>query len=267
MRDAIRLYGRYLSMSMRSQMQYRVSFLVSVGMRLLHSNAELAAILVLFARFGSLRGWQFPEVALLYGMINVSFAVAEGFGRGFDTFGRMVRNGDFDRVLLRPRHTALQVAGTELQLLPAGRLLQGLAVLVWGSLGLDVAWTLPTVGLLVVAIVCGACLFVGIFVLQATLAFWTTETLEIVNAVTYGGVETAQYPLAIYRPWFRSVFIYIVPLGSVCYFPAMAIMGKADPLGSSPLFQWLAPLIGVAFLLVALRVWEVGVRHYRSTGS
>ena len=101
-----------------------------------------------------------------------------------------------------------------------------------------------------------ACSWGSLF--QATLAFWTTQTLEIVNTVTYGGVETAQYPLDIYRPWFRSIFIIVVPLGSVCYFPAMAIMGKADPLGSSLLFQWLAPLIGVAFLAVAVRVWEFG---------
>jgi len=265
--DALRLYGHYLGAPIRGQMQYRTSFLVSVVSRFVHTGAEFATVIALFARFGTLEGWTFAQVALLYGMVQVSFAVAEGFGRGFDTFDRQIRSGDFDRLLLRPRHTALQVAGTELQLLRVGRLLQGLAVLLWGSVMLDVAWSLPKVLLLALAVASGACLFVGLFVLQATLAFWTTESLEIVNTVTYGGVETAQYPLAIYRPWFRSIFIYVIPLGAVCYFPALAIMGKADPLGSSPLFQTLSPLIGVAFLFVALRVWNVGVRHYRSTGS
>ena len=265
--DSVRLYARYLGISLRAQMQYRASFLTAVATRLVQSAIEFLAVLALFDRFGSLRGWRLEEVALLYGMINVSFAFAEGFGRGFDTFDRMVKSGEFDRVLLRPRHTALQVAGVELQLLRLGRLLQGLIVLAWASVVLDIAWTPPRVGLLLVSVAGGTCLFIGLFVLQATLAFWTTETLEIANTVTYGGVETAQYPLAIYRPWFRSIFIYLVPLGAVSYFPAMAILGKADPLGSSALFQWLAPLIGVAFLLAALRVWGVGVRHYRSTGS
>jgi ABC-2 type transport system permease protein len=265
--NAVSLYGRYVAASIRSQMQYRASVFMAITTRLLHTAIELSAIVALFARFGNLRGWHFSEVALLYGMVNVSFALAEGFGRGFDMFDRLIRNGDFDRLLLRPRHTALQVAGSEVQMLRMGRLLQGVAVLVYGSLALDVVWTLPKAILLVIAVLCGACLFLGIFVLQATLAFWTTQTLEIVNTVTYGGVETAQYPLDIYRPWFRSIFIFVVPLGSVCYFPAMAIMGKADPLGSSLLFQWLAPLIGVAFLAVAVRIWEFGVRHYHSTGS
>lgn len=265
--DSVRLYARYLGISLRAQMQYRASFLTAVATRFLQTAVEFLAVLALFDRFGALRGWALAEVALLYGMINVAFAIAEGFGRGFDTFDRMVKTGEFDRILLRPRPTALQVAGVELQLLRLGRLLQGLLVLSWASLALDIAWTLPHIALLFVAVAGGACLFVGLFILQATLAFWTTETLEIANTVTYGGVETAQYPLAIYRPWFRTIFIYLVPLGAVSYFPAMAILGKADPLGSSTLFQWLAPLIGVAFLLAALRVWHVGVRHYRSTGS
>ena len=117
------------------------------------------------------------------------------------------------------------------------------------------------------AIAGGAARFVGLVVLQATLAFWTTETLEIVNTVTYGGVQTTQYPIAVYRPWFRKFFAYVVPLACVSYFPAIAIIGRTDPLGSPIWFQYLSPLIGVGFLLVALQVWKFGVRHYVSTGS
>jgi ABC-2 type transport system permease protein len=53
----------------------------------------------------------------------------------------------------------------------------------------------------------------------------------------------------------------------VGYLPAVAILGRPDPLQTPLLLQWLAPLAGVVFLLLALRVWRVGVRHYRSTGS
>ncbi|MCY3666395.1 MAG: ABC-2 family transporter protein [Gemmatimonadetes bacterium] len=42
---------------------------------------------------------------------------------------------------------------------------------------------------------------------------------------------------------------------------------RPDPLGSGPLFQWLAPVVGLLFFAVCLRIWQVGVRHYRSTGS
>ena len=113
----------------------------------------------------------------------------------------------------------------------------------------------------------GTCLFSGLFVLQATLAFWTIDTLEIMNTVTYGGVETTQYPLSIYRGWFRRFFTFVVPLACVNYFPALAILDRPDPLGTPLWFQWLSPALGGLFLVVALQIWKLGVRHYRSTGS
>ncbi|XXX55556.1 ABC-2 family transporter protein [Sorangium sp. So ce124] len=58
-------------------------------------------------------------------------------------------------------------------------------------------------------------MFYGLLVLQATLCFWTVESLEIMNAWTYGGTEAAQYPLTLYRDWFRRFFTFVVPLASV----------------------------------------------------
>ena len=43
----------------------------------------------------------------------------------------------------------------------------------------------------------------------------TVESIEIVNCLTYGGIETAQFPLSIYRPWFRSFFTFVVPLVAI----------------------------------------------------
>ena len=51
------------------------------------------------------------------------------------------------------------------------------------------------------------------------------------------------------------------------YFPALALMGRADPLGTPPILHWLAPAVGFVFLAVCLRIWRFGVRRYRSTGS
>ena len=128
-------------------------------------------------------------------------------------------------------------------------------------------WTAATAALAVGAILGGVGLFTGLFILQATLAFWTTEGLEIANALTNGGTETAQYPLVIYPGWFRRLFTYVVPLAGITYFPALAILGRDDPLGSATWTHWLSPLGGMIFLLMALRVWRLGVRHYTSTGS
>lgn len=262
-----RLYLRYVGISIRAQMQFRASFAMLALSQLFTTGAEFLAIWAMFHRFGTLQGWTLPEVALLYGLINVAFSLAEGLGRGFDVFADLVRAGEFDRLLLRPRGTAFQVAAQEWQLGRIGRLTQGLVVLFWSASTLDVIWTPARIFLLIAAVAGGACTFYGLFVLQATLCFWTIQSLEAMNTLTYGGVETGSYPLTIYRDWFRRLFLYVVPLACANYLPAHALLGRTDPLGSTPLFQWLSPLAGVLFLTASLRLWELGVRHYRSTGS
>jgi ABC-2 type transport system permease protein len=246
-------------------MEYRASFVIQVLAYVATIGVEFLAIWALFDRFGNLRGWTLAEAALFYGIVHIAFALAEGVGRGFDVFHLLVKSGDFDRLLLRPRGTALQVAGMELQLMRVGRLSVGLAALSWSISTLSVEWTAAKLLLICAAIVGGACLFYGLFILQATLAFWTVESLEIVNTVTYGGAETAQFPLTIYSPWFRRFFTFVVPLAFINYIPASAILDHPD-LPSSAL-AWAAPAVGLLFLLVCLRVWHSGVRHYRSTGS
>lgn len=267
MLDAARLYARYVSTSMRGQMQYRASFVMQTMGHFVITVLEFLGIWALFDRFGSLRQWRLADVALFYGMINVAFSIADATSRGFDMFGQMVRLGDFDRLLLRPRSTALQLAGQELTLRRVGRLAQGLVVLGWAVSALEVPLSAAKVALMAASIAGAACLFYGLIVLQATLAFWTVESLEVMNTLTYGGMETAQYPLSIYRRWFQRFFTFVVPLACVNYYPVLAILDKGEPGGLAGAARWLAPLVGPVFLAVALRVWKVGVRHYRSTGS
>jgi len=267
MRDSLRLYASYLGISLRGQMQYRASFIMLTLGHFLMTGLEFAGILALFERFGHLQAWSLAEVALFYGMINMAFALCDATSRGFDIFHTLVRSGEFDRILLRPRSTVLQLAGRELTLRRIGRFSQGLIVFLWAAHALDLSWSPARIALLIATLSGGASLFYGLLVLQATLAFWTVESLEVMNTMTYGGVETAQYPLAIYRDWFRRFFTYGVPLACVSYYPALALLGRADPLGSSLPFQWISPAVGFVFLAMCLQVWKLGILHYRSTGS
>ena len=265
--DSIRLYCRYVDISLRSQMQYKASFLMrSVG-HFLVTGTEFLGFVALFNRFGQINGWTLPQMGLFYGMISLCFAISEAAQRGFDIFPNLIKSGDFDRILLRPRSPAFQVLGQEFQLMRVGRFTQALIVLIWSAKRLDIQWTVANLTLLLIAIVGGVCLFSGLFVLQATICFWTTESLEIVNCTTYGGVETAQFPVTVYRPWFRSIFTFVIPLATINYFPIHALLNLRDPLGSTRWVQWISPLAGIAFFLVCLQCWRFGVKHYTSTGS
>lgn len=86
------------------------------------------------------------------------------------------------------------------------------------------------------------------------------------NILTYGGSEMMAYPMHIYPDWLRRTFTYLVPALFLNYYPALYFLEKPDPLGLSPLLSFIAPLVGVGMLGVALLFWRLGIQHYQSTG-
>ena len=268
MRNSLVMFGHLVLVAARSQLQYRAAFLVATFGQVLTAGVELIGVWVLFARFGRLPGWSFEQVALFYGLANSAFAVADAFGNGFETLGStQIRTGEFDRMLLRPRSLVLQIAARDFALRKVGRLAIGFAVLGWALLQLRLDWDLARAALLAFAWLSAACLFSAIIVLHGTLSFWTVDSLELMHVLSYGGVQTVQYPLTVYARWFRRVFTWVVPFACACYFPLVAVLGVDDPLGSPRWFQALSPLAGPLFLVLALACFRLGVRRYTSTGS
>lgn len=255
---------KYLVILLKAQMQYKLSFwLLSLG-QLLIPFSVFAGLYFLFERFGSIKGCGFFEVSLCFSVIHMAFAVSECCARGFDAFSNMVSTGEFDRLLVRPRNTVVQVMGSKFEFTRIGRLLQSVGVLIWAVLNLSIHWNLLKVIALLLMIVSGVFIFTGIFMLAATLCFWTIQSIEVANIFTDGGREMSQYPLNIYPKWVTRFFTLVIPFGCVNYLPLMYVLGKVE--GNSVLYI-LAPLYGIFFIVPCLLVWRFGVKHYRSTGS
>jgi ABC-2 type transport system permease protein len=121
--------------------------------------------------------------------------------------------------------------------------------------------------LLLASIASGALVFLGLWIVQAALTFFSVESLEAMNVLTYGGAELTQYPFFIYGAWLRAIFVAAAPIALTTYFPCLALLDKQDPLGTSRLFQCCAPCVGPIFLWATFAVWRLGVRRYTSTGS
>jgi ABC-2 type transport system permease protein len=260
----MRIYFKYLLILFKSQMQYRTSFwLLTLGQFFIPFSI-FAGLYFLFERFGQIKGWQFFEVALCFSIIHMAFALSECFARGFDAFSSMVRNGEFDRLLVRPRSTFIQVLGSKFEFTRFGRLLQSAIVLVWALTNLNIEWSVVKAATLLLMIASGVLIFTGIYILAATLCFWTIEGLEVVNIFTDGGREMAQYPLNIYQKWVARFFTFVIPFGTVNYLPLLYILGKSS---GAEIFYMLIPAAGSLFILPCLLVWQFGVKHYRSTGS
>ena len=260
-------YRRLVGVRVRAQVAYPASFTISVLSSLLATVVDLLAILVIFDHVPQLEGWTVAEVALLYGMSGLSFGFCDLIVGHLDGFGAQVRTGEFDVILIRPLGSLFQVVAGDFQLRRLGRIAQSVAALVYAILALDLSWSIGDWLHLTAAIASGTVIFTSIWIIGAAVCFWTTETVEINNAFTYGGNFLTSYPINIYGVWVRRILAFAIPMAFVNYFPALRLLEKVDPLGFPTWLQVVSPLVALAVALLARGFWAFAVGHYRSTGS
>lgn len=258
----MKLYLRYLSIHVRSQMQYKSSFLMLCLGQFLVSFSAFLGMYFLFSRFHQVAGFTLPEVMLCFSTVLMAFSLAECFARGFDTFASVLGDGTFDRILLRPRSAILQVLGQKIEISRIGRFAQALIMLAYALPMSGVTWTAGRVATLLYMIAGGMVMFASLFMVYAALCFFTTEGLEVMNILTDGGREFGSYPVVIYGRAMLGFFTCVVPLAMFQYYPLLFLLGRTQ----SVLYA-LAPTACFAFALPCYGLFRLGMRHYKSTGS
>lgn len=252
---------------MAAQAHYRVSFALQLSGYMVLTIMEVVALIIFFQRFPALGGWTLNEVLLLYAISAITFEIADTIQNGLDLVPGHVRTGDFDALMTRPMSLYLQAMLLDVSIRHTGKLLLAVGLFAYAWIRVGPPATPLEVALLAVAMVCATALFVAIFSLGAIVSFWTVGSIEMVNAISYGGSDLAQYPIHIYRSWFRWVFLWIVPVGMVIYYPTLLLLDKPDPLGLAPVAPLLGPLLTVLFVIFVGWLWNRAVAHYHSTGS
>ena len=269
MRSSLSLYRRLIGVQIRSQMAYRGPFLLELFGVTLITGLEYASLALVFTRFDSLGGWSLGQVAFLYGLAEFSFGIMDMLFSGFDPdhFGVNVRRGAFDQILLRPVNVTLQVFGSQFVLRRFGKIGVGAAIFATALALNPIARTTGKITLTALAVLSQVAFFGGLFVIGATITFWTVESIEVINIFTYGGSYMISHPMHIYPEAFRRFFTFIIPAALINYYPALYILDIPDPLGMPVWFSFLAPLAGLLMLAAAFAFWRFGINHYQSTGT
>lgn len=258
----MRLYLKYFSIHLRSQMQYKTSFFLTMLGQFLVSFSVFLSIYVMFLRFNQVEGFTYSEALLCFAIVLMAFSIAECFARGFDSFPSMIGNGEFDRIMVRPRNEIFQVLSSKIELSRLGRFIQAVIVFAYAIPASGIAWTTDKIITMLLMIISGIFVFSGLFLIYASFCFFTIEGLEFMNIFTDGGREFGKYPFSIYGNEVLRFFTYVIPLALFQYYPFLYLTGKQQNAA-----YMLFPLIGILFLIPCYGFWRIGVRHYKSTGS
>jgi len=243
-------------------MQYKLSFFLTSLGQFLVSFTLLLGILFMFLRFNTVEGFTFEQVLLCSAVILFSYSIAECFGRGFDMFTMIISNGEFDRILVRPRSEVFLVLASKMEFTRIGRLIQAIAIFCYAIPASGVHWTADKILTLFLMVSCGVFVFFGLFLIYAAVSFFTIEGIEFMNVITDGGREFGAYPFSIYGQGILRFLTYVIPLALFQYYPFLYLIGV-----STNRLYMLSPLIGLLFLLPCYGIWRFGLSKYKSTGS
>lgn len=251
-------------MHIKTSAQYKVNTMILAFSNVLVSLAELLSLGILFTSFNRVAEWGFYETALMFGIVTSTFSLAECFGRGFDEFATLIKNGDLDRLLVRPANMIYQIFCSKIEFVKLSRVVLGLVICLISIFNLGIAWTVSKVLVLIATFICGTLVCLGVMVIGAGISVFTIENLEFLNIITNGAKEISYYPINVYNKWLTRFFTFVIPMACFNYLPLSYIMGY----GSLPM--WLcaiSPLIGMLFIIPCLLFFVWALKHYQSTGT
>lgn len=255
-----------LKMLMKSAMQYRSSLAMQVIAQIVLTGGELLAVTVLLSRFKVVGHWSAMEIMFFFGVMQSSFALTELFGRGVAAFPGFIGRGQFDSLLLRPKPLLLQVLCSQLDPRRVGSFSVGVAAVLIAAVQMEIDWTVGKALLMAEVVVCSMLLTLGLFLIEATMCFFSVKSIEMVNVLTYGGRSTCQYPVDVFPKPLELLFTYVAPFALCMHWPVSMVLGR--PMVEMAWgWYFVTPLAGVVFFLLMTRVWYWGVKRYRSTGT
>src|SRR3981081_2958856 len=102
----VRIVRTFVGAEMKTELAYRLNFVLGILEMVLVIGTSIGAVLVLFSQTKSLNGWSLPQMIALTGVYYlVQGGVNLVFSPSFEKLMEHVRLGTLDFTLLKPAHT------------------------------------------------------------------------------------------------------------------------------------------------------------------
>ena len=259
-------YLRLLGAGLRSHMQYRLDFLITVTGVVIQYSAQLMNLSIITSRFNDINGWGLRELAFLYALAVLSNGLSQMFFAHFTELGDVLVKGEFDRYLVRPLNAFVLVLGSQVDAGNIGHLIFATAVFIWAAIGAGVHWSLANLAYLVLVVLGGALIQGSAIVFVGTLSFWFQRTGTMFWTVVVPSRELIFYPVSVFPKVLQILLTFVIPFAFINYYPAHVFLGRSGVL-FHPVFAYLTPVVGLVTFAAVYLVWVAGTRRYSGTGS
>ena len=256
-----KIYLSFLSASLKEMLIYRLDCIAGMISQLLTQFVEVIFIWITFQNTDNLAGWNFEQILLLYGITLISVGISDFCSDAlYDIGPKYIREGDFDKILLRPVHPLISIIGSSKEFTSLGYFGLGLFMTIIMLIKLAIPVTFILILKIVVFSIIGTAIIGAINTIFSIASFWTYKSNEVIW--TFYKIYTfAQYPIDIYNGFIKFLITYILPYVFVAYYPTM------NYLGMDKYMIYLSPIVAIVLWIIAINVGNWALKKYRSTGN
>ena len=259
--DNISLYFSFLKASLKEILIYRIDCIVGIFSQFIVQLVSLVFILVVFQHTENIAGWNFYQILLLYGVTRISIGISGYcFDALYDIVPKYIKNGEFDKILLRPVHPLISIIGASCEFVSIADLFIGLGITIWMLIKLSIPITILLIIKILFFSIIGALIVGAINTIFSISSFWTYRSNEVIWSF-YRMYTFTEYPITIYNKLIRILITTILPFAFIVYYPTMAY------LGINTYMIYLSPIIAVVLWIIAVKLWNLALNKYRSTGT
>ena len=265
--DNVYIYFRMAIASIKSRMEYRSTFIIFMFTLIAFYTAQVLTIGVVIQRFKSIGGWSMGEMAFLYSLLILSQGLVASIFNGLIDFSTQVRDGIYDRTLIRPLSPIVQVVMNGFEISGLAHIIMGIASFLLANSFLDIQWDFKNSFMFVMVILGGSLILAGIRIIIAAIAFWAVNNNSLVHLFVYSSREFLLYPLNIYTGGVRFLLTFLIPLGFINFYPAHYFLNKSPDNLFHPFFIFATLPVGITIFLFSLIIWKFGENAYESAGG
>lgn len=259
--ENISLYLSFLKASLKEMLIYRLDCIVGMVSQIVTQLVEIIFIWIVFQNTDNLAGWNFKQILLLYGVTLISIGISDFcFDALYDIGPKYIRNGEFDKILLRPVHPLISIIGASKEFTSIGYFVLGLVLTIIMLINLAIPITIILILKIILFSIVGAAIIGAINTIFSVASFWTYRSNEVIWTF-YRVYTLAQYPLDIYNKLIKIVITVILPFAFVAYYPTMNYLGMDN------IMIYIAPIVMIILWIIAIKVWNFALNKYRSTGT
>ena len=258
----MKLVFKYLLMHLKSQLEYKSSFILSFLAQIFPIGLSACMVFVLIDRFNFGARFNTYEVMLGIAIVQFGFSFSEFLGRGFDKFSEIIKRGTLDLMLIRPRNIYIQVFGSRIEFAKMSRVIGSIVLFVIAINHINFDKSITNILLLIMLLAFSSLIYLSLYILGACFCFKTIEGLEFMNIFTDGGREFGQYPMDLFRREILIFFTYLIPIACVNYYPIKYILGY-----SNSVLYLISPLFCFIIFTISIILFNRCIKNYTSSGS